>query len=93
MTRDSAPSGVVRAQEFITGGTLESAARPRTAGVIAEGAIACSCFGVRHDRLIARIRDGLATPQAIGAKLRARTNCGLCVSELEVLIAPVARTT
>src|SRR3990172_11411157 len=25
MTRDSAPSGVVRAQEFITGGTLESA--------------------------------------------------------------------
>jgi NAD(P)H-nitrite reductase large subunit len=41
---------------------LSLLARPRTAGAIAEGAIVCSCFGVRRDHLIAAIRDSLTTP-------------------------------
>jgi assimilatory nitrate reductase catalytic subunit len=57
------------------------------AGTIAEGPIVCSCFGVGRERITAAIRrDGLSTPQAIGAKLRAGTNCGSCIPELKALI-------
>jgi len=56
----------------------------------AEGAIVCACFGVGRDRLtIAIHREGLATPEAIGARLRAGTQCGSCVPELKALIAAV----
>ena len=58
------------------------------AGTQAEGAIVCACFGVGRDRLTAAIqRERLSTVDAIGAKLRAGTNCGSCIPELKALIA------
>lgn len=57
------------------------------AGTVSEGPIVCACFGVGRDRLLGAIRSGLVTPQAIGEKLRAGTNCGSCVPEIKALIA------
>ncbi len=52
------------------------------------GRIVCACFGVGLNTLTAAIRErGLATPEAIGATLKAGTNCGSCVPELRQLIA------
>jgi assimilatory nitrate reductase catalytic subunit len=52
----------------------------------------CACFGVGRERILSAIRrDRLETPQAIGAKLQAGTNCGSCVPELKALIAVAGR--
>ena len=52
------------------------------------GRIVCACFGVGLNTLTAAIRDQrLITPEAIGAALKAGTNCGSCVPELRQLIA------
>jgi len=54
------------------------------------GRIVCACFGVGLNTLTAAIRErGLTTPEAIGATLKAGTNCGSCVPELRQLIARV----
>ncbi|MBK8753907.1 MAG: molybdopterin-dependent oxidoreductase [Candidatus Competibacteraceae bacterium] len=51
------------------------------------GRIVCACFGVGLNALTTAIRDqGLATPEAIGATLKAGSNCGSCVPELRQLI-------
>ena len=51
------------------------------------GRIVCACFGIGLNMLTATIREqGLATPEAIGATLKAGTNCGSCVPELRQLI-------
>ncbi len=62
------------------------------AGRIAGGADAgpqiCACFGVCRNTIVKAIRDGaLSTPQQIGKKLRAGTNCGSCLPELRTLLA------
>ncbi|HKK06245.1 MAG TPA: molybdopterin-dependent oxidoreductase [Gammaproteobacteria bacterium] len=52
------------------------------------GRIICSCFGVGLNTLREAIaNEGLTTPEAIGAALRAGTNCGSCIPELKTLIA------
>ncbi|MGD2119757.1 MAG: molybdopterin-dependent oxidoreductase [Chromatiales bacterium] len=52
------------------------------------GRIVCSCFSVGENTLLKAIReDGLQTPEALGKKLQAGTNCGSCVPELRLLIA------
>ena len=52
------------------------------------GRIVCACFGVGVNALTAAIREqSLHTPEAIGAMLKAGTNCGSCVPELRQLIA------
>jgi len=52
------------------------------------GRIVCACFGVGLNTLTTAIRErGLTTPEAIGATLKAGTNCGSCVPELRQLIA------
>jgi assimilatory nitrate reductase catalytic subunit len=62
------------------------------AGTVAEGTVVCACFGVGRERILSAIRrDRLETPQAIGAKLQAGTNCGSCVPELKALIAVAGR--
>jgi assimilatory nitrate reductase catalytic subunit len=54
------------------------------------GRIVCSCFGLGLTTLIEAIRSqGLTTPEAIGAALKAGTNCGSCVPELRSIIAQV----
>ncbi len=53
----------------------------------ATGAIVCACFGVGRNAICDAIAGGARTPAAIGAKLKAGTNCGSCVPELKQLIA------
>ena len=54
------------------------------------GRIVCACFGVGRNTLLDAIRDqGCATPEALGKKLKAGTNCGSCIPELKALIAEV----
>jgi len=56
------------------------------------GPTLCSCFGVGRNALIEAIRhDRLTTPEAVGAALRAGTNCGSCVPELRALIDETLR--
>ena len=54
------------------------------------GPTVCSCFGVGRNTICNAIRKhGCTTPQQIGQKLRAGTNCGSCVPELKQIIAEV----
>ncbi len=54
------------------------------------GRIICACFGVGRNTLVSAIQEqGCTTPEALGACLRAGTNCGSCVPELRQLIAEV----
>ena len=57
-------------------------------GIPDAGRTVCACFNVGVNTIVAAIRkDGLSTPEAIGAALQAGTNCGSCVPELRALIA------
>jgi assimilatory nitrate reductase catalytic subunit len=52
------------------------------------GPTVCSCFGVGRNTICAAIKKhGLTTPQQIGQKLRAGTNCGSCIPELKTILA------
>ncbi len=52
------------------------------------GPIVCACFGVGEKTLVEAIqRQGLRDVAAIGARLKAGTNCGSCIPELKSLIA------
>jgi assimilatory nitrate reductase catalytic subunit len=56
------------------------------------GAIVCSCFSVGRKTLVDAIRSRrLSSAQQIGAALRAGTNCGSCVPELNALLAEAVR--
>jgi len=57
------------------------------------GSTICSCFSVGRNTLAKAIRDGATTPEALGERLQAGTNCGSCVPELRVLIADIMRAT
>ncbi len=59
----------------------------RLDGAADEGPNVCACFGVPHGRIVAAIAGGAGTPEAIGAKLKAGTNCGSCIPELKRLLA------
>ena len=55
------------------------------------GPIVCSCFGIGKKTICEAIaKHKLATPQEVGQKLRAGTNCGSCVGEIKSLIAEVS---
>jgi assimilatory nitrate reductase catalytic subunit len=55
------------------------------------GRIVCACFSVGRNTLLEAIRaHGLSTHEAIGARLKAGTNCGSCIPELKALIAESA---
>ncbi|MDV7271007.1 molybdopterin-dependent oxidoreductase [Thioclava sp. A2] len=52
------------------------------------GPIICSCFGVGMNTILAAIEtDGLSDVDAIGAALKAGTNCGSCRPEIAALLA------
>ena len=62
------------------------AGRPAQAGPD-PGPTVCACFGVGRNTICGAIRSRqLRTPEAIGAQLRAGTNCGSCVPELRKLL-------
>jgi assimilatory nitrate reductase catalytic subunit len=46
----------------------------------------CACFGVGEATICEAIRGGCASVEALGARLKAGTNCGSCVPELKALI-------
>lgn len=54
------------------------------------GPIVCACFGVGRDTICDAIAAGARTPAAIGAQLKAGTNCGSCIPEMKRLIAQTA---
>jgi assimilatory nitrate reductase catalytic subunit len=51
------------------------------------GPTICACFGVGANTLQAAIEAGCCSVDALGAKLRAGTNCGSCRPELARLLA------
>jgi assimilatory nitrate reductase catalytic subunit len=54
------------------------------------GATVCACFGVGRNAIGAAIAQGCTDAAAIGRRLKAGTNCGSCVPELNRLIAAAA---
>ncbi|HKR92855.1 (2Fe-2S)-binding protein, partial [Novosphingobium sp.] len=56
-------------------------------GGASAGPIICACFGVGRNTICDTIAAGARTPAAIGAKLKAGTNCGSCIPEMKRLIA------
>ena len=55
-----------------------------------DGPVICACFGVSRDAIRhAIVTHGLNDVAAIGAHLRAGTNCGSCIPELEEVLRDV----
>jgi assimilatory nitrate reductase catalytic subunit len=51
------------------------------------GPLVCSCFGIGRKTVCDAIQQfKLTTPQQVGQKLRAGTNCGSCVPEIKALL-------
>lgn len=50
------------------------------------GATVCSCFSVGTNQIIAAIRSGCHSVQAVGAHTNAGTNCGSCRAEIRGII-------
>jgi assimilatory nitrate reductase catalytic subunit len=51
-----------------------------------DGHTVCSCYSVLSGSIVREIEDGAHSVQALGAKLKAGTNCGSCRSELQRMI-------
>ena len=54
---------------------------------VEKGAIVCSCHDVGRDEILAAIRSGADSTQALGRQLRCGTGCGSCIPELRQLLA------
>lgn len=50
------------------------------------GATVCSCFSVGVNQIVAAVRDGCHTVEAVGKELNAGTNCGSCRAEIKGII-------
>ena len=51
------------------------------------GSLVCACFGVGRNTICAAIQQfGLTSPQQIGERLRAGSNCGSCLPELKAIL-------
>ncbi len=55
--------------------------------LVGAGPIVCACFGVGRTEICEAVANGAATPDDLGARLKAGTNCGSCLPELKRLIA------
>jgi len=51
------------------------------------GAVVCACFSVGRNAIEAAIGQGCRDARAIGKRLKAGTNCGSCIPELNRLLA------
>ena len=56
-------------------------------GVVQSGPIICACFGVGLTTIHTAMSTGARSVEAIGAALKAGTNCGSCVPEIRRLVA------
>lgn len=50
----------------------------------------CACFGVKSQAIERAIASGACSTEAIGARLKAGTNCGSCLPELRRILAAAA---
>lgn len=50
------------------------------------GATVCSCFGVGVNQIVAAVRGGCHSVEAVGKALNAGTNCGSCRAEIRVIV-------
>ncbi|OYW40503.1 MAG: hypothetical protein B7Z45_04205, partial [Azorhizobium sp. 12-66-6] len=51
------------------------------------GPLVCACFGVSAGAISAAIAAGDGDAAAIGARLKAGTNCGSCLPEIAQILA------
>ena len=56
------------------------------ADTVDAGATVCSCFGVGVNQIVAAIRGGCHSVEAVGKALNAGTNCGSCRAEIRGII-------
>ncbi|SCB09690.1 nitrate reductase [Rhizobium multihospitium] len=56
------------------------------ADAIDAGATVCSCFSVGVNQIVAAIRGGCHSVEAVGKELNAGTNCGSCRAEIRTII-------
>lgn len=57
------------------------------------GAIICACFQVGVKQIVTAIADGASSVEAVGATLKAGTNCGSCKSDIRALLAQSSTST
>ncbi|CCM76381.1 nitrate reductase [Rhizobium mesoamericanum] len=50
------------------------------------GATVCSCFGVGANQIVAAVRGGCHSVEAVGKELNAGTNCGSCRAEIRGIV-------
>ena len=55
-----------------------------------KGALVCACFGVGANEIDSAVAAGAGSVEAVGARLKAGTNCGSCKSEIAKRLRPVA---
>lgn len=68
--------------------TRRSLLAAKASGAKEEGKIICSCFGIGINTIVDAIHsEKLTSVDAIGAALKAGTNCGSCVPELTEILA------
>lgn len=89
------PDPVLVSRQWAVGLLNDGIAPARRADILAgrpgadrpdPGAIVCACFGVGAHQIAEAARSGCHTVDAIGAALKAGTNCGSCRAEIRGLI-------
>ncbi len=60
------------------------------AGLAGLGPLVCSCFAVRETAIADAAREGAEDVEAIGARLKAGTNCGSCRPEIRQILNKLA---
>jgi assimilatory nitrate reductase catalytic subunit len=97
-----APDPVLVSRQWAVGLLKESIAPARRADILAgrpggdrpdPGPIVCACFGVGANQIANAARAGCQTVDAIGAALKAGTNCGSCRAEIRILVDEAIRST
>jgi assimilatory nitrate reductase catalytic subunit len=95
-----APDPVLVSRQWMVGLLKESIPAARRADILAgrpgsdrpdPGPIVCACFGVGANQIAAAAHGGCHTVEAIGAALKAGTNCGSCRAEIRTLIEEIAK--
>jgi assimilatory nitrate reductase catalytic subunit len=100
----AAPGPALPGRVWLGGLFVQDALDPATrAGILAgkpargardAGETVCACFNVGLNTILAAIREGHAlSVDAIGAALRAGTNCGSCLPEIARILGREARAT
>ena len=52
-----------------------------------QGPLVCACFGVGKGAIQQTIESGAQNPAAVGAAIKAGTNCGSCIPEIRKMIS------